>query len=96
MRTNTRAEAWESVHGIAPNLREAIYALIEREPMTDDEVEVVTGLRHQTASARVNELMRSRRVRDSGRRRKTRSGRRAIVWTAKMPHDGQMDLFDGG
>lgn len=47
---------------------------------TCDEVEVALELRHQTASARINELAEAGRVYDSGQRRKTRSGRQAIVW----------------
>jgi hypothetical protein len=47
---------------------------------TCDEVEVLTGMAHQTCSARVNELMRKGRIVDTGQRRKTRSGRKAVVW----------------
>ena len=51
---------------------------------TTDEIEVALSLRHQNASARVWELAGNGghpcRIRDSGRRRKTRSGRTAIVW----------------
>lgn len=47
---------------------------------TCDEVEVATGLAHQTASARVNGLMNKGRIADSGKRRPTRSGRNAVVW----------------
>lgn len=47
---------------------------------TDDEVEVATGLRHQTASARRRTLVLKGLVIDSGRRRATRSGRQAVVW----------------
>lgn len=48
--------------------------------MTDDEVERALGLRHQTASARRRELVLLGLVRDSGRRRRTSSGRMAAVW----------------
>jgi hypothetical protein len=47
---------------------------------TCDEVEWHTGLSHQCASARINALARRRLIRDSGQRRPTRSGRKAIVW----------------
>jgi hypothetical protein len=47
---------------------------------TCDEVEVGTGLSHQTASARCTELMRADLIRDSGARRRTRSGRTARVY----------------
>ena len=47
---------------------------------TCDECEVFLGMKHQTASARINELMAEKYIEDSGRRRKTRSGRQAVVW----------------
>jgi hypothetical protein len=47
---------------------------------TDDEIEVVLGLRHQSASARRRGLVQKKLVADSGRTRTTRSGRRATVW----------------
>lgn len=47
---------------------------------TDDEIEQVTGLVHQTASARRRELALGSKIVDSGQRRPTRSGRKAIVW----------------
>jgi hypothetical protein len=90
----TSREAWERIQSVAPNLREAVYQIIKRVPMTTDEIEALTDLRHQTASARVNDLMKMRMVFDSGDRRKTRSGRNAIVWTTERPDDGQMGLFE--
>lgn len=48
--------------------------------MTDDELERGLGLRHQTASARRNELAADGWIEDSGRRRPTSSGRDAAVW----------------
>jgi hypothetical protein len=50
---------------------------------TDDELEVALGLRHQTASARRRELVLKGLVEDSGRRRATRSGRKATVWVER-------------
>ncbi len=47
---------------------------------TDDEIEVVTGLRHQTASARRRGLVLKYRIKDSGKKRNTRSRRKAVVW----------------
>lgn len=48
--------------------------------MTDDELEVVTGLSHQTVSARRRTLVLKELLIDSGRQRPTRSGRKAVVW----------------
>ncbi len=50
--------------------------------MTCDAIEVVLDMRHQTASARIRELALSGHVVDTGDRRKTRSGRLAVVWRA--------------
>lgn len=47
---------------------------------TCDEVEVVLGLRHQTASARIRDLVIAKRIFDTGRRRLTRSGRKARIY----------------
>lgn len=53
---------------------------------TDDETEVALDLSHQTASARRRRLVQLGRVVDSGMRRKTRSGRKAVVWrVAEFP-----------
>jgi hypothetical protein len=60
------------------------------EGMTDDELEVQTGLIHQTVSARRNGLVQKKLVRDSGIRRETRTKRLAIVWVvgAGLPVHG--------
>lgn len=50
---------------------------------TDDEVEVVTELSHQCASARRVALVKRGLVVDSMQRRETRSGRLATVWVAE-------------
>jgi Fic family protein len=54
---------------------------------TCDEIERATGLSHQTASARLRELVLNGRIEDSGERRKTRSGRLATVWRVKAAPD---------
>mgnify|MGYP001814868200 CR=1 FL=1 len=48
--------------------------------LTCDQIEQLVDGRHQTISARVNELRDKGWIMDSGNRRKTRSGRPAIVW----------------
>lgn len=50
---------------------------------TCDELEQAFGMSHQTVSARCRELNMTGKTRDSGQRRPTRSGRKAIVWVAK-------------
>ena len=49
---------------------------------TCEEVELATGLSHQTCSARIRELVLKGLVRDSGERRMNKSGRTATVWRA--------------
>lgn len=51
--------------------------------LCDHELESVTGLMHQTASARRRELVLAGLVEDSGERRLTPSGRKAKAWRAK-------------
>jgi predicted ArsR family transcriptional regulator len=50
--------------------------------LTCDEIEVDLRFRHQTASARIRELVLAGFLIDTGRRRQTRSGRPARVYTA--------------
>lgn len=50
--------------------------------LTCDEVEVVTGLSHQSASPRVNELVNKGLIVGNGHRT-TRHGRSAVVWRAR-------------
>ncbi len=81
--TDTSREAALSLHPISGALRQRVLEVITRSAgMTCDEVEDRTGLSHQTASARVNELSRLGLLIDTGERRKTRSGRNAKVWRA--------------
>lgn len=59
----------------------SVHRACERHPgLTCQEVETKTGLDHQTVSPRILELRRMGLIEDSGHRRKTRSGRNAIVW----------------
>jgi len=61
--------------------RALIYDLIiEHDGLTDDEIEVITGFLHQSASATRNSLMNDGWIKDSGERRKNRNGNMAIVW----------------
>jgi hypothetical protein len=50
--------------------------------LTDDEIEQLTGLAHQTASARRNELAEGGFIVETTKRRKTRNDKLAIVWVA--------------
>lgn len=93
MSRDTSADALSSVAESVDKLRSIVLVAIrERGAVgaTCDEVEAALGMRHQTASARVNELMMEEKIADSGVRRRTRSGRKAIVWVT--PGDGKVSL----
>jgi len=81
--SETSEAAAESVAGSAATHETLVFVAIRaagEHGATDDEVERMTGLRHQNASARRNRLVHKGKVRDSGLRRSTRAGRKAIVW----------------
>jgi predicted transcriptional regulator len=68
--------------------RGRILRRLQRRPvtgMTCDEVEQALGLLHQTASARLNDLMNSGDTVPSGVIRKTRNGVAARVYSATRP-----------
>lgn len=79
--SDTSKAAADSIEPHAPTLRDRILDAIRvaADGLTCDEVEVLLDLRHQTASARLRELVRLGAVVDSGRRRPTRTGRNATV-----------------
>lgn len=82
--TETSAQAALSMEKAAPAIRERVLDFITARGMngaTADEVEAALCGRHQTISARVNELARAMAIVPLGNR-KTRSGRSAIVWVA--------------
>jgi len=81
--TQTSAEAAWSIEGVAGRLRLRVFDFIITRGVlgaTCDEVEGALNMKHQTCSARVNELMKSRHIVDSGQRRLTTSNRHAVVW----------------
>jgi len=80
---STSRDAAESLTNVS-KLASEVFAEIMSKPngMTCDEVEMLMDGRHQTISARVNELRDKGWIKDSGRTRRTRSGRKAIVWIA--------------
>jgi hypothetical protein len=81
---DTSLEAYASIKDVAANLREVTFEAIKRTGSTgatcDELVEAGVLVRHQTASARLNELLNSGRIQDSGMRRRTSSGRTARVY----------------
>ncbi len=80
--TDTSDAAGASIVDGLPRLRRIVFVAIKKSAagLTDDQVEELTGMKHQTVSARRNELMNAGYIEDTGRRRDTRSGRSATVW----------------
>jgi hypothetical protein len=81
--SDTRREAWQAIQGAAPRLRQMVYdhiASTGQHGCTSQEVETALKMAHETISPRVHELKSCGAIADSGKRRVTRSGRRATVY----------------
>jgi predicted Rossmann fold nucleotide-binding protein DprA/Smf involved in DNA uptake len=78
--SDTSRSAAESMQRPAETIRADVLAYIREGAATCDEVEVGLGLSHQTIGPRIRELVLMGKVRDSGSRRPTRSGRSARVF----------------
>lgn len=81
--TDTSAAAAASMVAIAPSIESAVARYISDagcNGATCDEIEQALCLTHQCCSARIRALALDHRIMDLGERRKTRSGRAAIVW----------------
>lgn len=94
---DTSERAAQSLNGSKLNRLEAeVFNFIKKRGLkgaTDDEVERHLLMRHQTASARRRTLVLKGRVVETGRERRTRSGRWATVWViadlgAQLPLPG--------
>jgi len=79
-------EAAEAIEIASMTLRGDVYRYLKRRKnrgATCCDVEHDLRMRHQTASARIRELVLKGRVVDSGRQRRTDSFRFATVWVVK-------------
>ena len=75
--------AYEAVVGATEFLRRRVETAVQAagpDGLTCDDLEAQLAMRHQTCSPRVYELVAQGRLLDSGFRRRTRTGRTAIVW----------------
>lgn len=61
------------------------YCMVGLKGITCDEAQVILGLSHQTCSPCFTALANKELIKDSGQRRKTRSGRDSIVWIENIP-----------
>lgn len=81
----TSRAAADAIEMPRQTLRDCVYNAIEEAGqwgLTDEQICERTGLNPSTARPRRVELERAGRVKDSGRRRATASGRAAVVWIA--------------
>lgn len=77
----TSHEARRSIINHLTAMEAQVMGVIEKYgTLSVDDIECLTGMTHQSASARVCELHKRGRLRDSGQKRVTKSGRRAIAW----------------
>ena len=85
-REGTSEAAAEAIEPVLGKLRREVYALFQEvgaDGATDEQVQIRLGLDGSTERPRRWELERAGLVVDSGRRRETISGRKAIVWILK-------------
>lgn len=85
----SRAAAAE-IQQFSNNLRERVYRFIaaRESGATIDEIARGLGILTATVCGRTSELKKQGRIVDSGRTRKTRSGRDAVVLCAREARDG--------
>ena len=76
----TSVEAHQSVKEHLPKMKDRVLNVISTRESTDDELEMITGMSHQSLSACRRGLVKDGLVEATGKKRKTRSGRAAQVW----------------
>lgn len=98
LESETSREAATKIKNSAPHIRGRVYDLIKasrRYGRTDEEVQIMMALNPSTQRPRRVELVRAGAVFDSGRKRKTKSGRRAVVWIAAQFVEGAGSVDEG-
>lgn len=92
--SETSREAMESmeVAGGVNSLQATVYAFLVNRSSTDEEVQDALGMNPSTERPRRVELVEKKLVRDSGDRRLTKAGRRAVVWETTDKPDRQQKL----
>lgn len=81
--SRTSREAASSIQGKSARLRNQVLDELRRNPATDEELATTLTLSGNTCRPRRVELVDLGLVEDSGERRKTASGRNAVVWRVK-------------
>jgi hypothetical protein len=78
--------AHPALAGMRKGVRRRVFEAVVRAGalgLTSDEIESMLGKPHQCVSPRVHELMVERLIVDSGKRRRTREGREAVVYVVR-------------
>ena len=91
---DTSREAAGTVRADAGRLRQAVLAFIlgrGADGATDAEIQAALSLAGDTERPRRWELQRASLIADSGQRRRTRTGRKAVVWIAAPAHRAGAD-----
>ena len=95
--SETSEQAAESMTACSATIRERVFRYIYESGTngsTCDEAEAALMCTHQTVSARIWEMSNRHWILDSGRRRKTRNKRDAVVWVAaERPKSAQLSLL---
>ena len=78
----TSNDAHNSVKPHLTEMKWKVLSLLRTRESTDDEMEVLTGMSHQSLSACRRGLVKDGLVEATGGHRPTRSGRSAQVWRA--------------
>ena len=76
----TSVEAHRSVKEHLPKMKSNVLAVLSTRESTDDELEMITGMTHQSLSACRRGLVKEGLVEATGKKRPTRSGRAAQIW----------------
>ncbi len=83
--SNTSKDAAAKIETKARTLRGTVYSFLKISNLygaTDEELQTVLGMNPNTERPRRIELVELGLVKDSGRKRDTKSGRKAVVWVA--------------
>jgi hypothetical protein len=81
--SETSREAAALIEPQRVTLRARVYAFIDlhgSDGATDEEIQEALGMNPSTERPRRVELVEAGRIRDSGRTRRTKANRRAVVW----------------
>lgn len=91
--TSIEARDFLQTSGLGKKYRKQIfYHIYEHGGKTCDEIEQELSMRHQTASSQIRWLVQNEFLMKSKEKRRTRTGRNAIVWVVFKPDKKQMEF----